>query len=64
MRKDIKRLVGVLKAQGCTVQLTRNSHLKVRRDGAVIGMLPGTPSDWRSLKNSVAHLRRAGVTGI
>jgi hypothetical protein len=26
--------------------------------------IPGTPSDWRSMRNALADLRRAGLPGI
>lgn len=58
---EIKELLGKLEKQGCTIVRTRRGHYKVFLDGKWITTLAGTPSDWRSLRNSLAPLKRAGV---
>src|SRR5690348_5523052 len=63
MRKDVRRLVRDLVDQGFAVRRTRSGHVQVLRGGVVVAVLPGTPSDWRSLRNAVARLRRAGFVG-
>ena len=60
MRKDIRRLIRDLQAQGFTVKRTRRGHFRVLREDMTVGCLPGTPGDWRSVRNAVAQLRRAG----
>ncbi|MFI0742459.1 hypothetical protein ACH4PU_30935 [Streptomyces sp. NPDC021100] len=49
-----------LEKQGFEVRQTKNGHYQVFKDGGFVTVLPGTPSDHRSLKNSMAYLRRAG----
>lgn len=60
MDKTLKKLVKELEAQGFTVRTTKRQHLMVSRNGRPITTLAGTPSDWRSLKNGLAALKRAG----
>lgn len=60
MKKEIKVLIKDLTRQGFEVRLTRRGHHMVSKDGGAITTFPGTPSDWRSLRNSLAALRRAG----
>ena len=59
--KDIRELKAHAESQGWVVTPTKNGHLKwVSPAGAVV-ISPSTPSDWRSMKNHVAYLRRAGL---
>jgi len=60
MNKELKAITKELVRQGFNVCLTRRGHLLVKRDGVIVGCLPGTPSDHRSLKNGIATLRRVG----
>lgn len=60
--KEVKKLVKALEAQGFEVKIGKTNHPKVYRDGKLITTLPSTPSDWRSLKNALALLKRAGFT--
>ena len=60
MNKDLRKVVKALEAQGFEVTVTSKGHLMVTRDGAVIAVLAGTASDWRSLRNGLAPLKRAG----
>lgn len=59
-QKDIRKLRKELTNQGFNVRTTRRGHLLVEREGVVVAGLAGTPSDHRSIKNSIAQLRRAG----
>ncbi|CAI9413168.1 hypothetical protein [Nocardioides sp. T2.26MG-1] len=59
-QKDIRKLCKELKNQGFHVRATRRGHFLVEREGVVVAGLAGTPSDHRSIKNSLAQLRRAG----
>ncbi len=60
MSKDLRMLLRELKRQGFQVKPTKRGHVRVLRDGQTVGFLAGTPSDWRSHRNAVATLRRAG----
>jgi hypothetical protein len=60
VNKDIKKLMRSLADQGFDVEPTKKGHLRVYLDGIWVTTLPGTPSDWRSYRNAVAALKRAG----
>jgi hypothetical protein len=60
---DINKLLRELARQGFTYRGTGSGHYLVwGPDGKVVTTLPASPSDWRSLKNAIAVLRRAGFT--
>jgi hypothetical protein len=59
---DLRKLIKAMEANGLTVVLSKNGHYKVYRDGAMLAVIPGTTSDWRSIRNSIAQIRKA--TGI
>lgn len=58
MDKDLRKIVKALEEQGFEVATTSKGHLMVLRNGEVIATFSGTPSDWRSIRNS---LSRRGV---
>lgn len=60
MDKELRRIAKALEAQGFKVAITKRGHMIVSRDGELIATFSGTASDWRSLRNSLAPLRRAG----
>lgn len=60
MHKDLRKIAKALTKQGFDVEVTRKGHLIVSRDGRAVAVFSGTPSDWRSMKNSLADARRAG----
>jgi len=60
MDKDLRKIVKALRAQGFTVEITAKQHVIVSREDRVIAVFAGTASDWRSLRNSLAPLKRAG----
>lgn len=60
MDKDLRKIVDALEDQGFVVRTTKKGHLVVTLNGAMITTLSGTASDHRSLRNGLAHLRRAG----
>lgn len=60
MDKDLRKIVKALKAQGFDVETTTKGHVVVYRDGVLIATFSGTASDWRSIRNSLAPLKRAG----
>lgn len=60
MNKELRKVVKGLEDQGFEVSVTRKGHLMVYRDGELIATLAGTASDWRSIRNGLAPLKRAG----
>lgn len=59
---DIDHLTGYCISQGWHVDLSRGgNHIKVFSPDGKMVVLPSTPSDWRSVRNSIADLRRAGL---
>jgi DNA-binding transcriptional ArsR family regulator len=60
-RREVRDLVRAAEAQGATMRETKHGYL-LTRDGDVVGHVPKTASDHRSLDNSRAELRRNGVT--
>ena len=63
VHKDLRDLLKRIEAAGGTVEPSRSKtgHWKVYLAGVFVGTLAGTPSDWRSMKNALAQLRRAGL---
>jgi DNA-binding PadR family transcriptional regulator len=59
-RKDVADLLEAATRAGATIE-KGGSHWKVRKDGEVIGTVPSTPSDHRSLLNARAALKRKGL---
>ena len=58
--KELRKLHKQLVAQGFEVQRSNRGHLVVLLNGVRITTVSGTPSDYRSWKNSMAYLKRAG----
>lgn len=60
MDKDLRKIIKALEAQGFDVEYTSKGHPQVYRDGVLIATFSGTASDWRSIRNSLSPLKRAG----
>lgn len=60
MKKEMREIVAALEEQGFEVRTTRKGHLSVSRDGRIVVVFAGTPSDWRSMRNAISRARRAG----
>ena len=61
MHKEVKALVRRLRAAGCSV-IPGGKHLTVRDpEGRRVGTLPVSPSDTRSLRNTISDLRKRGI---
>lgn len=58
--KEISKLIKAIEKQRFTVKRTAKGHYQVRKGPTLITLLPGTPSDHRSLKNSLSYLKKAG----
>lgn len=64
--KDMRKLLKTLESHGLIVRLSKSNHYKVFRPGPngseqYLLTVPNTPSEYRSYKNTIAALRRAGV---
>lgn len=57
---EVKELLKKLEEQGFIVEKTKKNHYKVFKDKRLVATLPCTPSDWRSLRNCIAVLKKAG----
>lgn len=57
---DQKGLLAELEKQGVKLRKTGSGHIVAERDGATY-TLGSTPSDYRSVKNTVAGMKKAGV---
>lgn len=57
----VRALIDQCRAKGAQVNKLRSGHWQVRKDGKVVGGIPATPSDHRSLPNCRADLRRNGL---
>lgn len=64
MNKETRQLVRDLTRQGFATRTTSKGHITVKRRGITVAVLAGTPSDWRSARNSLAQLRRAGFVPL
>jgi len=61
MTNEVKELLDAAEKQGWRVERTKKGHWRCYApDGDTIVIVPGTPSDRRSLRNAVAEMRRGG----
>lgn len=60
MDKEMRKIAKALTEQGFDVKITKRGHLMVTRDGELIATFSGTSSDWRGIRNGLAHAKRAG----
>lgn len=59
--KDVRQVVKKA-CRSPRVTLERGTrHVRLLVDGEVVSTVPGTPSDWRSLKNMKRELNRRGI---
>jgi hypothetical protein len=58
--KDVRDLLAAVAKAGAITVKDKN-HYKVVKDGRLVATVPATPSDYRTLKNCKADLRRNGV---
>lgn len=62
MDKEIKSLVNTLTKQGWSVEQGGSGHYKAKNpEGSTMVTMPATPSDPRSVANTIADLKRAGA---
>ena len=60
MHKELRKMVNEAEAQGFETRRTSKGHIQVSKDGRIVSVFAGTPSDQRSWRNSLAALKRAG----
>ena len=60
MHKELKAIDRQLRKQGFDTWVTDRGHLAVYRAGRRVTVFAGSPSDFRSWKNSLAACKRAG----
>jgi predicted RNA binding protein YcfA (HicA-like mRNA interferase family) len=61
VKRAVKDLIKKLEAAGAEVSRSKKSHWLIRYEGRIIATMSSTPSDPRSIKNVIAHCRRAGI---
>lgn len=60
--KDFNDLKKWLVKNGYTYERARNGHYKIRRpNGSYAAQIPCTPGEYRSFRNALSDLRRAGI---
>jgi hypothetical protein len=61
MGNDLRKVLKALEDQGFVLTRSTRGHWLIdTADGRRVGVLAGTGSDWRGMRNTIAHLRRAG----
>ena len=60
MDKEMRKIAKALTEQGFDVKITKRGQLIVTLDGELIATFSGTSSDWRGIRNGLAHAKRAG----
>lgn len=61
MDKETAEIIKAAEEQGFTVTYSKKGHPVFHKDGEFVTTLSGTASDWRSGKNGLAFLKRAGL---
>ncbi len=57
---DLRDIVREARRQGWKVLPTKGGHLEFRSPQGQRIFGPSTPSDWRAVRNLLAHLKRGG----
>ncbi|OZF42285.1 hypothetical protein CH293_26525 [Rhodococcus sp. 14-2470-1b] len=64
-RNEWKPLMDAVQAAGWTYRASKHgTYVYPAEPGVRPVTIPGTPGDYRSLRNTRAQLRRAGLTGV
>lgn len=58
---DLKRLMKLAREQGWSVEMTGGHHLRWTPPEGPYVICPSTPSDHRSIPNTISNLRKAGL---
>jgi hypothetical protein len=59
--KLVDDILRAANAQGCRVERTKRNHWKIFIPEGELVVVPGMPSDHRSLRDVIVRLRRAGI---
>lgn len=59
--KEVRKVARRFRDAGCDLSFTGSGHIAIRKGGALIAVLPRSPSDHRSLKNVMRDARRMGI---
>jgi hypothetical protein len=58
----MRQLIALVReAPGWTVSLTGGGHYRIKPPAGRLLFVPSTPSDWRSIRNARADLRKLGL---
>lgn len=60
MNKELKKLIKAIEAAGFQTVTSSKGHKVYDEDGNLLAVFSGTPSDWRSIQNSLRPLKRLG----
>jgi predicted RNA binding protein YcfA (HicA-like mRNA interferase family) len=59
VRHDLAKLLRQASACGWQLSRTRGGHWLLRHPSGAVVVTSGSPSDWRTLRNTRAQMRRA-----
>lgn len=59
-QKAWRKLAKKLEAQGAHIERTGSGHFKVTAPWGKVVICPSTPSEYRSMRNTMSYLRKAG----
>ena len=60
--KELRILFAKAKKQGWQIEFTKKCHFKMLAPDGKVMFCPSTPSDFRSLRNVLAEMKRHGYT--
>jgi len=60
MNKDLRKVLREAERQGFEIVTRKSGHIEIRKDGQRVTTFAGTASDHRSMRNGLAHMKRAG----
>lgn len=58
---DLDQILREAEKQGCRIEQSKGNHWKIFVPNGSIIVTASTPSDYRSLRNTRARLRKAGI---
>lgn len=61
LRREMKPVVRALEEQGWTIRGTSKGHVMCMSPTGAVVVNSGTTSDWRSSRNFLSQLKRAGL---
>lgn len=58
--KEVRALIRKVRAAGLTVEMRGSGHIGCLDGDRLVAVFPASSSDWRSVKNTLADLKRRG----